>query len=378
MKRRNAFRPKKIILTAGPSISDKEVRYVTDAVRNGWNYHYRDYIEKFEKAFAKYLGVKYALTLSSGTAALHLACIGCELNPGDEVLVPEITFVASANVVKYVGATPVFVDIEPDTWCMDPSSVRKAITKKTKAIMPVHIYGHPANMTELNKIAKEYGLKVIEDACPAIGAEVNGKRVGGLSDVAAYSFQGAKTLVTGEGGMLVTNNEKIYEKAQYYGNHAKDHNKLFWHSDIGYMYRMTNLQAALGLAQLERVDEFIEKKRNIFCWYRENLVGVRGIYMNTERPNTKNIYWMTSIVLDKTLKIKRDRLMDELKKRKIDTRPFFYPISMFPMYKERSYNNPVAYWVGTHGINLPSGLMLTRETVDYICNQVKDIFHRYS
>ncbi len=368
-------KPKRLILTAGPSISQKEVRYVTDAVKNGWNVHYRDYIDRFEKAFAAYIGVKYALALSSGTAALHVACLGCGVGCGDEVIVPEITFVASANAVRYTGATPVFVDVEPDTWCMDPNAVRQAITKKTKAIMPVHIYGHPANMIAINRIAKEHGLKVIEDACPSIGATVKGKKTGGLGDVGAFSFQGAKTLVTGEGGMLVTNSAEIYEKAQYYGNHAKDHAKAFWHTDIGYMYRMSNIQAALGLAQLERVEECIAKKRTIFSWYKKRLEGVQGIQLNYEAPWAKNLYWMSSIVLDRRAPIGRDALMKELKKRMIDTRQFFYPISMLPMYAKKRYakRNPVAYWVGTHGINLPSGVMLTETVVDYVARSVIDI-----
>lgn len=363
-------KPTHMILTAGPSISSKEIRYVTDAVKNGWNFHYRDYIDRFEKAFAKYIGVKYALTVSSGTAALHLAMLGCGITKGDEVIIPEITFVASANAVRYVGATPVFVDVEPDTWCIDPASVERAITKKTKAIMPVHIYGHPANMIAINRIAKKYKLKVIEDACPSIGAQVKGKKTGSMSDAAVFSFQGAKALVTGEGGMFLTNDKTIFEKAQYYGNHAKDHAKMFWHTDIGYMYRMTNLQAALGLAQLARVDEFIKKKRIIFSWYRNRLKDVPGIRLNYEAPWAKSLYWMSSVVLEEDARISRDILMAELKKRMIDTRPFFYPISMFPMYTKKFYakRNPVSYWVGTHGINLPSGLMLTKTTVEYVAD----------
>ena len=373
MKQKKTYTPKELILTAGPSVSEKEVRYVTDAVKHGWNNHYRDYIEQFENAFAKYIGVKYALSLSSGTAALHLAVLGCDIGPGDEVIVPEITFVASANVVKYAGATPVFVDVESDTWCMDPVSLRRSITKKTKAIMPVHIYGHPADMTEINKIAREFKLKVIEDACPSIGAEVNGKKTGALSDVGCFSFQGAKAIVTGEGGMLVTDDRYIYEKARDYGNHAKDHNKAMWHTDIGYMYRMTNMQAAFGLAQIGRVDTMVDKKRKIFGWYRECLDGVSGITLNTEKPWAKNEYWMSSIVLDKTVRITRDDMMKELKKRNIDTRPFFYPVSMLPMYVSPKVNNPVAYYVGPHGINLPSGHNLTREQVNYVSDTVKEI-----
>lgn len=373
------YKPDKLILTAGPSISKREITYVLDAVKNGWNFHYRDYIEKFEQAFANYIGVKYALAVSSGTAALHLAIIGCGISKGDEVILPEITFVSCANVVKYVEATPVFVDVEEDTWCIDPTSIRKSITKKTKAIMPVHIYGHPANMGEINKIAKEYNLYVIEDACPSIGSEYKGKKTGSLGDTAAFSFQGAKTMVTGEGGMLVTDNLKIYERARYYGNHAKDPNKQFWHKHVGYMYRLSNLQAALGLAQLERVDSFVEKKRIIFSWYKEKLKGVKGILLNTEKEWAKNNYWMTSIVLDKSIKIKRDNLIRQLKMQNVDTRPFFYPISMFPMYNGKLYRhhgNPVSYWVGLNGINLPSGVMLRKEEVDYVSSKVIEILHK--
>lgn len=365
--------PKKIILTAGPSISSKEVAYVTDAVKNGWNEHFRDYLDRFEESMAKYIGVKYALAVSSGTAALHLSVLGLNIQKGDEVIIPEITFVASANVVKYVGATPVFVDVEEDTWCIDPNSVRKAITKKTKAIMPVHIYGHPANMGEIRKIAKEYGLFVIEDACPSIGAEYKGKKTGSLSDVAAFSFQGAKMLVTGEGGMLLTDNAEIYEKAKYYANHAKNHNRVFWHDEIGYMYRMSNIQAALGLGQLEQVNNLLARKKRIFSWYKEKLEGVKGITLNTEKPWAKNEYWMSSIVLDKDHKIKREDMMKELKKRNIDTRPFFYPISMFPMYQGKTYKrfpNKVSYWLGTHGINLPSGVLLKKEEINYVASHV--------
>src|SRR5581483_4888967 len=190
-------KPSKMILTAGPSISKKEEKYVLDALRTGWNFHFRDYLTRFETKFADYVGTKYAWGTSSGTGALHVAMLACGIGKGDEVIIPELTFVASANVVCYVGAKPVFVDIEKDSWCIDPVSFRKAITKKTKAVMPVHIYGHPANMGEINKIAKEHGLYVIEDACPSVGAEYKGKKTGSLSDIAAFSFQGAKIMVTG-------------------------------------------------------------------------------------------------------------------------------------------------------------------------------------
>ncbi len=365
------YKPDKIILTAGPSISQKEINYVTDAVKNGWNFHYRDYLNKFEKAFAEYVGVKHAWGTSSGTGALHAAILALDLKKGDEVIIPEITFVASANVVEYVGAKPVFVDVERDTWTIDPKDVEKKITKKTKAIMPVHIYGNVADMGTIKKIARQYSLKIIEDACPSVGAEYKGKKTGSLSDIAAFSFQGAKSLVTGEGGMVVTDSDDLYEKVTYWGNHAKDSSKAFWHTNIGYMYRMANLLAAIGLAQLERNESFINKKRKIFSWYKKRLGNIEGLSLNVERKGTKSIYWMSSIVLDRDFGVTRDELMAKLREAKVDTRPFFYPLSMFPMWKE--HDTPAAHHVGTQGINLPSGVMLTEEQVDYVCSQIKKL-----
>lgn len=365
------FKPNKIILTAGPSISGKEVKYVNDALKNGWNFHYRDYINRFEKAFAQYVGVKYAWATSSGTGALHSGLMALDVKKGDEVIIPEITFVASANVVKFTGATPVFIDVDRKTWCMDTYEFEKKITKKTKAVMPVHIYGNVCNMKEIRRISKKYNIAIIEDACPSLGAEFNGKKTGSLGDVAAFSFQGAKITVTGEGGMLVTNNKKIYERAVYFGDNAKDSKKVFWNTDVAYMYRMSNLLAALGLAQLERIDFFIKRKREIFERYYDALSDVPGLLMNFEDKNTKSIFWMSSIVLDKDIKISRNNLRKRLKERMIDTRPFFYPVSMFPMFKEE--NTPNAHHIGHNGINLPSGINLTTQEIDYIAQQIKDI-----
>lgn len=370
------YKPKKTILTAGPSITQKEVDYVLDAAKNGWNFHFNDYVERFEQAFAKYLGVKHAMTTSSGTGALHLSLLAMGIGEGDEVILPEISAVASANVVTYVRAKPIFVDIEKDTWCIDPQSFRKAITNKTKAVMPVHIYGHPANMGEINKIAKENGLFVLEDACPSLGATFEGKKTGSLSDMAAFSFQGAKIVVTGEGGMLVTNNSKLFEKAAYIADLGRDRKRgAFWHTLIGYKYKMSNLQAALGLGQLERVESLIKRKRAIFEWYYKKLGGIEGLSMNTEKSWARNIYWMSSIVIDRKLSITRDELMKKLRSRMIDTRPFFFPFSMLPMYKT-NVDNPVAYHVGLKGINLPSGVNLTKEEVDYISSQIVDTLNK--
>lgn len=377
--KKNRHKPTELILTAGPSIGQREIQYVLDAVKNGWDFHLDDYIRKFEDKFAKYLGVKYALSVVSGTAALHLAMRVLEVCPGDEVIVPDQTFIACANVVRWVGATPVFCDVEKDTWCIDPASFKKAITKKTKVVMPVYTYGQPPKMDEIRKLAKEHGIFVVEDSCPAVGSLYKGKKAGSLSDVGAFSFQGAKILATGEGGMFVTSNKAYFEKAMSLRTHGRDFNKTFWHNDIGYMYRMSNVQAALGLAQLERIDEFVGKKRKIFQWYHAKLSSTHGIRLNNINDWSKTNYWMSSIVLDKTAGISRDSLREELRKRKIDTRPFFYPITMFPMYKNsKRVNTKVSYGLGLNGINLPSGVKLTKEKVDYISAQVIDILSKNS
>ena len=365
------FKPKKNILTAGPSISKKEERYVLDAVRNGWNEHYADYIHKFEKKFAQYIGVKHAITTCGGTGALHLGLASLGIGAGDEVILPEITYFSCSDVVIYLGAKPVFVDLLKDTWCIDPEKIIKAINKKTKAIMPVHLYGNPAEMDKIMKIAKEYNLKVVEDACPAVGTVFKGKRSGSFGDFGAFSFQGAKIMVTGFGGMLVTNNTKLYERAMFLNGHGEVHNKKFWQIEVGYSHEMTNIQAALGLAQLERVESFVEKKRKIFSWYFNRLKSIDGISLNYEKPNTKSNRWMTTIILDKNFGITQQEIINELKKRLIDSRRFFWPISMFPMYKEQ--DTPVAHHLALNGINLPSGLNLTEKEVDYICFSLKQV-----
>lgn len=366
-------KPNKIILTAGPSISAREITYVSDAVKNGWNFHFNDYVEKFEKKMASYVGVKYAMATSSGTGALHLSLLAMGIKDGDEVILPEISAVASANVVTYVGAKPVFVDIEQDSWCIDPKSLKKAISKKTRAVIPVDLYGHPYNADEINRIAKEHNLLILEDACPSLGATYKNRKTGSLGDMAAFSFQGAKIAAIGEGGMLLSNNAKLFEKASCIADIGRDRKKgAFWHTVVGYKYRLPNIAAALGLAQVERIEFLIERKRKIFNWYKERLDDIDGLIMNTEKKWAKNIYWMSSIVLKKKFTLSRNELMAKLKEHMIDTRPFFYPFSMLPIYKQKT-DNKVAYQVGLNGINLPSGVTLTEEQVDYVCQKVKKL-----
>lgn len=367
------YKPKKIILTAGPSITQKEVRYVVDAVKNGWNRNWAGYIHKFEKKFSEYIGVRYAIATCGGAGALHLALASLEIGPGDEVILPEITYWACSDVVRYLGAKPVFADILKDTWCIDPISIKKNITKKTRAIMPVYTYGNLIEVDEILEISRKYKIPIVEDACPAVGSLYKGKKPGSFGEFGAFSFQGAKIMVTGFGGMLVTDSEKLYKRALFLNSRGENPNKQFWQLEVGYTHEMSNIQAALGLAQLERIEELVSKKRKIFSWYYERLKDIDGISLNYERPNTVSNMWMTSIVLNKNFGISRDEFRDKLKKKKIDNRPFFYPISMFPLYKSKRKENPGAYHVGLQGINLPSGVMLTEKEVDYVASQVANL-----
>lgn len=362
----------KLILTAGPSISGREALYAWDAARNGWNHQWADYIKKFESTFASYLGVKYALSFSSCTGALHLGLLALGIGPGDEVIVPDITWVATANAVLYTGATPVFADVHPETWCVDPASIEKCISSRTKAIMPVHLYGHPAPMDVIMDIARRHKLFVVEDAAPSIGAELSGKKTGTFGDVAAFSFQGAKLVVSGEGGMLVTNNDEVYKKVYSLWDQGRRAG-TFWIDSNGWKYKMSNVQAAIGLAQIERVDELIEMKRRVFRWYEEGLRGVPYIRLSREPEGSKSIYWMTSILLEERAPITRDGLRGELRKRNIDTRNVFPAISQYPIWPRRQNAQPIAQRVGEQGINLPSGVCLRREEVGYVCDALRKI-----
>lgn len=353
-----------------PSITHREIEYVMDAVKSGWVSSLGKYIEIFEQNFAKYVGTKYALTVCNGTTALHLALVSLGIKKGDEVIVPDLTFVATANAVVYTGAKPIFADIDPQTWCIDPEDVRIKITPKTKAIIPVHLYGHPADIDTINEIAKENALYVIEDAAEAHGAEYKGKKVGSIGTCGIFSFYGNKIITTGEGGMLTTNDEKLYKRAKFLKDHAMSIEKRYWHPEVGYNYRMTNIQAALGLAQLERIEDLIKQKKGVFELYKDCL-NIEGIVLNQQKEWAKNVYWMVCILVNDSVGVSRDELMKRLRERGIDTRPFFYPMTELPMYGGKPIN-PVAKDISKRGINLPSSSNLSREDVSYIYQGIKE------
>ncbi|MBN4051221.1 DegT/DnrJ/EryC1/StrS family aminotransferase [bacterium AH-315-M05] len=356
-----------------PSITNLEISYVNDAITNGWGEKCYDYIYKFENSFADYIGSKHCLATSCCTGAIHLALLSTGIQAGDEVIVPDITWIASVEPILYIGAKPVFVDILEDSWCIDPSKIESSITPKTKAIMVVHLYGNLVEMDEILSIAKKYNLVVIEDAAEGFGSEYKGKKAGSIGDIGVFSFHGTKTLTTGEGGMLVTNNPEYYERAAILNHHGQDPkvNKMFWMKEYGYKYKMSNLQAALGCAQIERADELVDKKREIFNWYKETFIETEEITLNPEPDYTKNSYWMPTIVINKKMNFNREDFMKYLKKNKIDSRPFFYPLSSLPMFKEMK-ENKVAYKIYKKGINLPCAFHLKKKDIDRICKCIID------
>ena len=354
-----------------PSITQKEIDYVTEAIKSGWVSSLGKYIDEFEKKFADYCNTNYAIATSNGTTALHLALVSLGITCEDEVIIPDFTFVATASAVKYIGAKVITVDIEEDTLCINPEAIRDAITTKTKAIIPVHLYGHPANMIEINKIANEYDLLVIEDAAEAHGAKENGKNVGGLSDAGIFSFYGNKIITSGEGGMITTNSEELYHKMRYLRDHAMSSDKRYWHTEVGFNYRMTNLQAALGVAQFDRIEEILCKKKDIFEWYKKELKDIENIRLNFQKVNYTNVYWMICIEILDYNEEQRDELIINLKEKGVDSRPFFYPISDMPMYKKR--NTPITHTVYQRGINLPSYFDITHSQVKYICEKLKEL-----
>ncbi len=352
-----------------------ELEYVSECIKTGWVSSLGKYVRMFEEQFSRYCGATYGISASNGTTALHLALVTAGIGPGDEVIVPTLTFVATANVVLYAGAKPVFVDSEAETWNMDPAKIEAAITERTKAIIPVHIYGHPADMDPILEIARRHNLLVIEDAAEAHGALYKGRRVGALADMACFSFYGNKIITTGEGGMVLTDNAEWNEKALWLRDHGMSKSKRYWHPVVGYNYRLTNLQAALGVAQLERIDQIIEVKRRNAALYNDLLRDVPHVTLPPEADWAQNVYWMYSVLIEDGFGMSRDAFMAALKERGIDSRPFFYPIHTMPPYVQYAEGQafPVAEELSRKGVNLPSSATLTPEQVAFICDTIKEL-----
>lgn len=354
-----------------PSITEKETAYAADAAANGWGERCYEYIGRFEEGFKQHLGVKYAIATSSCTGALHLGLAALGVGPGDEVILADINWIASVAPVTYLGAKPVFADVLPDSWCIDPAKAEAAITPRTKAIIAVHLYGNLCNMDALLEIGRRHNIPVVEDAAEAIGSVYHGKRAGSMGAFGTFSFHGSKTITTGEGGMFVTNDGDLYEKVLTLSNHgrARGQTKQFWPDMVGFKYKMSNIQAAIGCAQLERIDQLIAGKRRVFKTYEKALAG-SPVKMNPEPEGTVNGYWMPTAVFEKGLGFDREKLLREFSLNNIDGRVFFYPLSSLPSFKKA--DNPVSYDIYERAINLPTYHEMTDDDMERVVSIVKD------
>ncbi|GKU26928.1 LegC family aminotransferase [Clostridium folliculivorans] len=357
-----------------PEIRGNEWNYVKECIDTSWVSSVGSYVDLFEKKFNEYVDSKRAVVTMNGTAAIQLALIALGIGEGDEVIVPSMTFISPVNAIKYVGANPVFVDVNRDTYVLDVEKVEELITDKTKAILPVHIYGHPVDMDSLMKIAEKHNLYVIEDATEALGSKYKDKMVGTLGHVGCFSFNGNKLITTGAGGMLVTNDEALGERAKFLSNQTKVtlENKAFYHPEVGYNFRMPNLLAAFGVAQLEQIDEYIKVKRDNASYYNELLTAVKGITVPVEKEWAENCFWLYSALIEDDYKLTRDELIKVLSENGIESRPFFMPIHDMPPYKECKHGDlTVTNELYARGINLPSSVGLTKEQIEMVCSVIK-------
>lgn len=358
-----------------PSITELEVRYATDAAANGWGERCYEYIERFERIFREHLGVKHALATSSCTGALHIGLAALGIGPGDEVILADTNWIASAAPVVHLGAKPVFVDVLPDTWCIDPDLAEAAITPSTKAIIAVHLYGNLCEVDRLLEIGRKRGVPIIEDSAEAIGSIWNGQRAGSMGLFGTFSFHGTKTVTTGEGGMFVTNDDALYETVLTLSNHgrARGQSKQFWPDMVGFKYKISNIQAAIGCAQMERIDELITEKRRIFHFYQGELSTVKGVRMNPEPRGTQNGFWMPTVVFDEETGVTCEKLQTALKDENADARVFFSPLSVLEFF-DTAYN-PVAASLPGRSINLPSYHGITGDEQRRVLGALKRVLH---
>jgi len=362
----------KMIPLSFPTLGEKEASYVMDCLQSTWISSAGKYLDRFESAFAAVAGTKHAISCSNGTAALHLALLALGVKPDDEVIVPTLTFVACANAVIYCGAKPVLLDVDPGTWCLDASLIESQITSKTRGIIAVHLRGHPADMDVIRAIARRHGLFVVEDAAQAHGAKYRGRPSGSNGDVGTFSFFGNKMITTGEGGMITTNDDAVAESVRLLKNQGMTKEKRYWHPVVGYNYRMTNMQAAIGLAQLERLPEILARHRQVAAWYREELEGVPGLSWQQKRDWAEHAWWQFVAVIDEGFGEDRDAIVEQLQKSGIDARRLYYPTHDLPPFRKYVVNRqfPVADRLAARGICLPTWAGLKREDVQYICRNL--------
>jgi perosamine synthetase len=352
-----------------PWLTALERDYVLDCLDSTWISSKGSYIQRFESEFAKHIGVRHAVAVCNGTVAVHLTLLGLGVGPGDEVIVPTLTFIASVNPIVYCGATPVFVDCDPLTWQMDPADVSRKIGPRTKAILVVHLYGHPADMDALSRLAEQAGVRIIEDCAEAIGTRIDGRHVGTFGDISAFSLFGNKTITTGEGGMVVTNRDDLYDLVVRLKGQGLAANRVYWHDIIGYNYRMTNICAAIGCAQMERIQKIVDRKIDLANRYRKRLGHIKGVsFHECHDPRFIHSYWMVSVLVRHGA---RDRIMAFMREKGVETRPVFSPIHQMPMYQHHRASCPVADGLGERGINLPSWPMLSDGEMDRVVNALE-------
>lgn len=370
-----------------PLLTGREKEYLAQCIDTGWISSDGPFVKEFEDKFSEFIGVKHGVAVCNGTAALEAALYGIGIDKGDEVIMPSFTIISCAIAVLRLGAKPVLVDIEPETWTMDVSQIESRITSKTKAIMPVHIYGHPVDMDHVFELAEKYNLKIVEDAAEAHGAQYFSKvkgnkwlKCGSMGDAAAFSFYANKIITTGEGGMVVTDDQEIAQRVASYRNLCFRPEKRFYHTELGYNFRMTNLQAAIGVAQLERVEEFISIKRTLGEYYRQKLSNIPGLRFQIEKPFAKSVYWMYSIELDEATGIDAEMMMAKLGEKNIGTRPFFMGLHAQPVFNDMGFfkDETYPYTEGAYkqGLYLPSGLTLTRSQIDTVCDEIDEIMKK--
>ena len=363
-----------MIPVSEPLLDGNDLAYVTEAVESGWISSEGRFITAFERDWAQRCGVAHGIAVCNGSVALELAMAALALPAGSEVILPSFTIISCASAVIRAGCVPVLVDCEPDTWCLDVEEVERRITPRTRAVMPVHIYGHMADMDPLVDVARRHGLVIVEDAAEAHGAEYHGRRAGGIGGIATFSFYANKIITTGEGGMVVTDDSALAERARSLRNLCFRRDQRFLHEELGFNFRMTNVQAAIGLAQVERLDDHVARKRRMGALYGDRLREIAGLHLPVERPGVKNVYWMYAVVLDEALGLDAKEFARRLRELGVDTRPFFLGMHEQPVFRERGLflgdHHPVTERIARQGLYLPSGLALTEAQIDTVCNAV--------